>query len=112
MLDELDEPDELDEQKRDHWRSSVFKTLRSGQWGRSSSSSSSLLFMLKSLMHPDLELFGTARPYGKSGGAVRFFVACSNAYASAINLGSLHAVPVKLTLNGADLGSKPAGKGG
>ena len=63
-------------------------------------------------MHPDLELFGTARTYGKSGGAVRFFVACSNAYASAINLGSLHAVPVKLTLKGAGLGSKPAGKGG
>ena len=50
--------------------------------------------------------------HGKSGGAIRFFVACSKAYASAINLGSLHAVPVKLTLNGAGLGSKPAGKGG
>ena len=48
--------------------------------------------------------------YGNSGGAARFFVACSNAYASAINLGSLQAVPVKLTLNGAGLGSKPAGK--
>src|SRR5262249_36007952 len=47
--------------------------------------------------------------HGKSGGAILFFVACSNANASAISFGSLHAVPVKLTLNGVGLGSKPAG---
>src|SRR5947207_5563474 len=46
---------------------------------------------------------------GNSGGAIRFFVACSNAYASSINFGSLHAVPVKLTLYGAGFGSNPAG---
>ena len=40
---------------------------------------------------------------------MRFFVACSNANASSINFGSLHAVPVKLTLNGTGLGSNPAG---
>ena len=49
------------------------------------------------------------RGYGKSGGATRRLVACSNAYASSISFGSLHAVPVKLTLNGVGLGSKPAG---
>ena len=47
--------------------------------------------------------------YGNNGGGMRFFVACSNAYASSISFGSLHAVPVKLTLNGAGFGSKPAG---
>src|SRR5215468_6785534 len=47
---------------------------------------------------------------GNNGGVDRFFVACSNAYASSINFGSLHAVPVKLTLNGAGRGSKPSGK--
>ena len=40
---------------------------------------------------------------------MRFFVACSNAYASSISFGSLHAVPVKLTLYGAGFGSNPAG---
>ena len=49
------------------------------------------------------------KSYGNSGGGMRFFVACSNAYASSISFGSLHAVPVKLTLNGCGLGSKPAG---
>ena len=39
-----------------------------------------------------------------------FFVTCSNAYAISINFGSLHAVPVKLTLNGAGRGSKLGGK--
>ena len=49
------------------------------------------------------------RGYGKSGGATRFFVACSNAYASPISFGSLHAVPVNVTLNGDGFGSNPAG---
>ena len=40
---------------------------------------------------------------------MRFFVACSNANASATSFGSLHAVPVKLTLNGSGFGSNPAG---
>ena len=35
--------------------------------------------------------------YGIPGGGTRRFVACSNAYASAISCGSLHAPPVKLT---------------
>jgi hypothetical protein len=49
------------------------------------------------------------RGYGNSGGATRFFVACSNAYASPISFGSLHAVPVNVTLNGDGFGSNPAG---
>jgi hypothetical protein len=40
---------------------------------------------------------------------LRLFVACSNAYASAMRRGSLHAEAVKLTPNGAGRGSKPAG---
>ena len=52
------------------------------------------------------------RVYGAPGGGTRLFVACSNAYASAISFGSLHAVPVKLTLNGAGFALKPAGNGG
>src|SRR6185295_1827813 len=47
--------------------------------------------------------------YGNWGGGIRFFVACSKAKARAISLGSLHAVPVNVTLNGAGFGSKPAG---
>jgi hypothetical protein len=35
--------------------------------------------------------------YGNNGGGIRFFVACSNAYASSISFGSLHAIPLKLT---------------
>jgi hypothetical protein len=35
--------------------------------------------------------------YGVLGGATRFFVACSNAYAISISTGSLHAAPVKPT---------------
>ena len=50
-----------------------------------------------------------SKDYGNRGGAIRFFVACSNAYANAINLGSLHAVPVKLTLKGTGFGSNPVG---
>ena len=50
--------------------------------------------------------------YGNSGGRTRRLVACSNAYASAINRGSLHARPVKLTPNGAGRASKPAGNAG
>ena len=52
------------------------------------------------------------RGYGKSGGATRFFVACSNAYASSISFGSLHAPPAKLTPNGAGLALKPSGSSG
>jgi hypothetical protein len=43
-------------------------------------------------------------------GGTRRFVACSNAYASSISFGSLHAMPVKLTPNGAGFALKPAGK--
>src|ERR1041384_4735458 len=35
--------------------------------------------------------------YGNCGGAMRFFVACSNAYASSISRGSPHAPPRELT---------------
>jgi hypothetical protein len=35
--------------------------------------------------------------YGVATGATRFFVACSKAYAISINVGSLHARPVKPT---------------
>src|SRR5690606_7237080 len=47
---------------------------------------------------------------GNCGGAERFLVACSKAYASSTSFGSLHAEAVKVTPNGAGLGSKPAGK--
>src|SRR5262249_1645698 len=52
------------------------------------------------------------RHYGVDGGGTRFFVACSNAYASSMSRGSLHAVPVKPMPNGGGLGSKPPGNGG
>ena len=45
-------------------------------------------------------------------GATRFFVACSNAYASASSVGSLHAMPVKLTPNGVGFALKPSGNAG
>ncbi len=50
--------------------------------------------------------------YGNSGGAIRFFVACSNEYASSIRRGSLHAIPVKLTPIGPGFASNPGGNGG
>jgi hypothetical protein len=53
-----------------------------------------------------------SRRQGNKGGGVRRLVACSNAYAISISRGSLHAVPVNPTPNGAGLASKPAGKGG
>ena len=56
-----------------------------------------------------MELVVRYRRYGNSGGATRRLVACSNAYASSISFGSLHAGPVKLTLNGCGFGSKPGG---
>src|SRR5581483_2343889 len=52
------------------------------------------------------------RLYGNCGGATRFFVACSKAYASSINFGSLQAMPVKLTPIGPGFASNPAGNGG
>ena len=42
-------------------------------------------------------------------GGTRFFDACSNAYASSISRGSLHAMPVKLTPYGAGASVKPSG---
>ena len=39
----------------------------------------------------------SGRSYGNCGGPTRFFVACSNAYATSMSLGSLQAPPVKLT---------------
>src|SRR5262249_62011005 len=53
-----------------------------------------------------------SRSYGNRGGGTRFFVACSNAYASSISLGSLQAMPVKLTPNGPGFALKLAGNGG
>jgi len=50
--------------------------------------------------------------HGNNGGGTRFFVACSNAYASSISFGSLHAIPVKLTPYGVGLALKPAGNAG
>jgi len=38
-----------------------------------------------------------ANGQGNWDGGTRFFVACSNAYASSISRGSLHPMPVKLT---------------
>src|SRR5262245_26027364 len=48
---------------------------------------------------------------GTEVGGTRRLVACSKANASSSSFGSLHAIPVKLTPNGAGFGSKPAGKG-
>ena len=48
-------------------------------------------------------------PYGIPGGAIRRIVACSNAYATSINRGSLHAIPAKLTPYGRGFGSNPSG---
>src|SRR4030095_9842797 len=50
--------------------------------------------------------------HGNNGGGTRFLVACSNAYASSISFGSLHAIPVKLTPNGAGLALNPPGNAG
>src|SRR6266550_760468 len=50
--------------------------------------------------------------HGADAGGTRRFVACSKPYASSIRRGSLHAVPVKLTPNGAGFASNPSGKGG
>src|SRR3954447_16963008 len=47
-----------------------------------------------------------------NGGGTRFFVACSNAYARRSSVGSLQAIPVKLTPNGAGLALKPSGNAG
>ena len=49
---------------------------------------------------------------GISGGGTRRFVACSNAYASAINFGSLHDAPVNPTPNGPGFASNPGGSDG
>src|SRR5688572_26185890 len=49
--------------------------------------------------------------YGAPGGGTRRLVACSNAYASSISRGSLHAVPVKLTPYGAGCSVNPGGYG-
>src|SRR6185436_8986359 len=50
--------------------------------------------------------------HGNKAGGTRFFVACSNAYASSISFGSAHAMPVKLTPKGVGFASKPAGNAG
>ena len=49
---------------------------------------------------------------GVLGGGIRSKVACSKAYASAINRGSLQASPAKDTPNGAGCGSKFSGNAG
>lgn len=65
--------------------------------------------MAKGITNSSVTLIEITVSQGKSGGGVLFFVACSNANASSMSRGSLHANPVKLTLNGAGLGSNPAG---
>ena len=52
-----------------------------------------------------------ATVHGARTGGIRFFVACSKAKAISIRRGSLHAVPVKLTPNGAGRAAKPSGNG-
>ena len=49
--------------------------------------------------------------YGAPEGASRFRVACSKAYAIARSLGSLQAVPVKLTPKGCNRGANASGNG-
>ena len=51
-------------------------------------------------------------PQGAEEGGTRFFVACSNAYASSSSFGSLHCAPTNPTPNGAGLALKPGGRGG
>jgi len=48
----------------------------------------------------------------RNSGITRFLVTCSNAYASSINRGSLHAPPVKLTPYGDGSALNPAGNAG
>jgi len=55
---------------------------------------------------------GSSQAYLNSGGGIRFFVACSNAYASSISFGSLHAPPVKLTPYGIGRAPKLSRSGG
>src|SRR6266851_6184044 len=50
--------------------------------------------------------------HGIAGGGTRLFAACSKAYAKRSSVGSLHAIPVKLTPNGAGLALKFSGKAG
>ena len=52
------------------------------------------------------------RVYGNCGGAIRFFVACSNAYPKPMSFGSVHAAPVKPIPNGAGFALNPGGNGG
>src|SRR5262245_38890220 len=49
---------------------------------------------------------------GAAGGGTRRLVACSNAYASSINRGSLQAIPVKPTPNGVGFAAKFSGNVG
>src|SRR5437899_9914410 len=53
-----------------------------------------------------------ARHQGNAGGGTRRFVACSNAYPRRRSVGSLQAMPVKLTPNGAGFALKPSGNAG
>ena len=52
---------------------------------------------------------GNELGHGNSAGGTLFFVACSNAYARRISVGSLQAMPVKLTPYGAGLALKSSG---
>lgn len=64
-------------------------------------------------MCSNAELHGSALSvYGNCGGGMRFFVACSNAYANPTSFGSLQAAPVNPIPNGAGFASKPGGNGG
>ena len=58
--------------------------------------SASAAFEYRIACSPMIATLGSG--HGNNGGRTRFFVACSNAYASSISFGSLHAVAVNVTL--------------
>src|SRR5437588_13000648 len=60
----------------------------------------------------NLETPKPRNPVTYGSGATLFFVDCSNAYASRSNVGSLHAIPLKLTPNGCGFALNPSGNAG
>ena len=56
-------------------------------------------------------IYGILRDHGYPGGGTRFFVACSNAYASPMIFGSAHLPERICTPNGGGFGSKCPGNG-
>jgi hypothetical protein len=55
---------------------------------------------------------GVRGAHGNNAGGTRFFVACSNAYPNRKSVGSLHALPVKLTPKGTGFALNVAGNAG